>query len=214
MEVIRAFTAERVRALTGLSKRRIQYWDEQGFIRPSLSARQGRGRRRLYSFPDLVALRTAVQLRDDGISLQLIRKVDQHLRRLDYENPMAQIRFRVIDGRLFFAESGTVRAGRRPEQTLVEVTVPFGRIISDLRRRIEELDARPAGQVERRPRTLGGKLLIAGTRIPVASVQRLHAAGASDSAILELYPDLTTDDIRAALGAPAEGGRRRGRAAN
>jgi hypothetical protein len=43
---IQAFTAERVRALTGLSLRQLQYWDEQGFIRPSLTARQGRGRKR------------------------------------------------------------------------------------------------------------------------------------------------------------------------
>ncbi len=109
---IQAFTAERVRALTSLSLRQLQYWDERSFIRPSLTARQGRGRKRLYSFRDLVSLKVAGQLRTLGISLQQIRKVDAHLRQLDYRNPLSELRFFVSGMQLYFEESGTVRAGR------------------------------------------------------------------------------------------------------
>ncbi len=210
-DVARAFTADRARALTGLTKRQIQYWDEQQFIRPSLTSRQGRGRRRLYNFRDLVALRTAAQLRST-ISLQLIRKVDAYLRRLDYEHPLAELSFEVVDGELYFEEAGTVRPARRPEQTVIRVTVPFAHLVGDLERQIAKLDERPVGKLERRRRTLGGQLLIAGTRIPVGVIQRMREDGASEAVILAQYPDLTRLDVRAALAAPREEGRRRGRA--
>ncbi|MGA8014547.1 MAG: MerR family transcriptional regulator, partial [Candidatus Dormiibacterota bacterium] len=115
-QVERAFTWERVRRLTGLSKRQLQYWDERRFLRPSLSAGRGRGHPRLYSFRDLVALRVAAELRRQGISLQEVRTVDRHLRALDYSHPLAELKFFVTDGRLYFEEAETVRAGRRPEQ--------------------------------------------------------------------------------------------------
>ncbi len=210
-DIARAFTADRARALTGLTKRQIQYWDERRFIRPSLTSRQGRGRRRLYNFRDLVALRTAAELRAH-ISLQLIRKVDAYLRGLDYEHPMAELSFEVVGGELYFEEAGTVRRAKRPEQTVMRVTVPFAHLINDLEKKIAKLDERPVGELERRRRTLGGKLLIAGTRIPVEVIQRMREDGASEAIILKLYPDLTRRDVRAALAAPREEGRRRRRA--
>jgi uncharacterized protein (DUF433 family) len=207
-EVTRAFTADRVRELTGLSKRQIQYWDEQDFIRPSLTSRQGRGRRRLYSFRDLVALRTAAEIRS-AVSLQLIRKVDAYLRQLDYEHPMAEIAFEIVGDDLFFEEAGAVRHARRPQQTILRVTVPFAHLVNDLERRIAKLDRRAVGKLERRRSTLGGKLLIAGTRIPVATIQRMRDDGASVAAILKLFPDLRRRDVDAALAVPREETRRR-----
>jgi uncharacterized protein (DUF433 family) len=207
-EITRAFTADRVRELTGLTKRQIQYWDEQDFIRPSLTSRQGRGRRRLYSFRDVVALRTAAEIRSQ-VSLQLIRKVDAYLRQLDYEHPLAEIAFEIVGDDLFFEEAGAVRHARRPEQTIFRVTVPFAHLVNDLERRIAKLDERPVGVLERRQRTLGGKLLIAGTRIPVAAIQRMHDDGASDAAILKQFPDLKRRDVRAALRVAPEEARRR-----
>jgi uncharacterized protein (DUF433 family) len=207
-EVTRAFTADRVRELTGLSKRQIQYWDEQDFIRPSLTSRQGRGRRRLYSFRDVVALRAAAEIRA-AVSLQLIRKVDAYLRQLDYEHPMAEIAFEIVGDDLFFEEAGAVRHARRPEQTVLRVTVPFAHLVNDLERRIAKLDKRVVGKLERRRSTLGGKLLIAGTRIPVSTIQRMRDDGASVAAILKLFPDLRRRDVDAALAVPPEEARRR-----
>jgi DNA-binding transcriptional MerR regulator len=196
---LRAFTSEKVRALTQLTARQLQYWDEQGFLSPSLRRRQGRGRRRLYDFRDLVSLRVAADLRRAGISLQVIRRAVSHLRKLDYERPLSELRFWAVDGRLYFTEAGTVREARRPAQTMAEVTVPLGEIVKDLERGITQLDRRPQGQVERRRGTLGSKPVIAGTRIPVESLRRLRADGADEREILKLYPDLTAADVRVAL---------------
>jgi DNA-binding transcriptional MerR regulator len=84
-----AFTTDEAQRLTGLSARRLQYWDETDFIRPAVAARQGRGWPRLYSFRDLVQLCVAAQLRDP-LSLQALRRLKDAL---DTEAPFATVRF-------------------------------------------------------------------------------------------------------------------------
>ena len=49
------------------------------------------------------------------------------------------------------------------------------------------------------PDKMGGVPCIRGLRIPVATVVGLVADGASDSVILDAYPDLEPEDIRQAL---------------
>ena len=207
-DTIRAFTVEKVLRLTGLTKRQLQYWDEQDFVPPSLSARAGRGRRRLYAFRDLVSLRVAADLRRNGVSLQEIRKLDRHLRELEPSSSLAEVQVWIWEGRVYFTEAETIRAGRRPEQILIGATVPMPAIVEALHTQIAELDQRRVGETERRRGTLGGKLLIAGTRIPVASVQRLHEDGADIREILAFYPDLAPEDVAAALALEAPPRRR------
>jgi uncharacterized protein (DUF433 family) len=48
-------------------------------------------------------------------------------------------------------------------------------------------------------RIMGGVPCIAGTRIPVATVVGLIAQGVTPEALLPEYPQLTHDDVRAAL---------------
>lgn len=199
-EIERAYTVDRVQRITGLSKRQLQYWEDTGLIRPSLSRphRRGRGRPRLYDFRDLVELKTAARLRS-SVSLQLIRKVRDHLRNLDYEKPLSEVVFEIVDGELFFVESGTVRSGRLPQQIVLHVVVPLRAIVEELTAQLAELDTRRVGDIERRRGVLGGKPVIAGTRIPVATVRRLAQDGLSFAEMREMYPDLTTTDVQAAL---------------
>ena len=49
------------------------------------------------------------------------------------------------------------------------------------------------------PKQMGGVPCIRSLRIPVATVISLVAAGMSDDAILEAYPDLEAEDILEAL---------------
>ncbi len=48
-------------------------------------------------------------------------------------------------------------------------------------------------------RIMGGLPCIDGTRIPVAMLVRMIAAGIDMDTILEQYPQLTEDDVREAL---------------
>jgi uncharacterized protein (DUF433 family) len=54
------------------------------------------------------------------------------------------------------------------------------------------------------PRTMVGKPVIRGTRIPVELVVRMLAQGISENDILEEYPRLELEDIRAALAYAAQ----------
>jgi uncharacterized protein (DUF433 family) len=49
------------------------------------------------------------------------------------------------------------------------------------------------------PQILAGKPTIKGTRLSVQFVVDLLAQGWSEKDVLENYPDLTTDDVRACL---------------
>lgn len=207
---ITAFTADRVRRLTGLSARKIQYWDERGLVRPSLTKRHGRGRRRVYSFRDLVSLKVAAELRQ-SVSLQLIRGVNDHLRRLDYRDPLAELSFVVKGGRLYFKESDRWQESRQLGQVVASYVIPVGLIAASLQKQItvdRERSRRP-GVIETRRGVLGSQPVLAGTRITVRAIKNLLRDGASVREIRELYPDLVPADIEAAEKADLSSRRRR-----
>jgi DNA-binding transcriptional MerR regulator len=70
------FTSQEIVALTGISPRQLQWWDEEGIVSP---ARQGRCR--LYSFADLTEISVICELRRKGFSLQRVRTVLRFLQR-------------------------------------------------------------------------------------------------------------------------------------
>lgn len=49
------------------------------------------------------------------------------------------------------------------------------------------------------PRVLAGKPVITGTRIPVSLILNLLAHGYDIAQVLEAYPNLVEDDVRAAI---------------
>ena len=69
------FTSNDVIALTGITARQLQWWDERRIVAPS---RQGH--RRIYSWDELVTVAVICQLRRRGFSLQRMRKVIGYLR--------------------------------------------------------------------------------------------------------------------------------------
>jgi DNA-binding transcriptional MerR regulator len=71
-----SFTSRDVVALTGISPRQLQWWDERRIVVP---AREGR--RRLYSMEDLAEVAVICELRQRGFSLQRVRKVMRFLQR-------------------------------------------------------------------------------------------------------------------------------------
>jgi DNA-binding transcriptional MerR regulator len=89
--------------LTRVSGRQVDYWATTGVVWPSVKSATGKGSRREYSFKDLVALKVAKRLRDEGISLQKIRKALVWLRRNfpEVKAPLAELRL-VTDGENLF----------------------------------------------------------------------------------------------------------------
>jgi uncharacterized protein (DUF433 family) len=54
-------------------------------------------------------------------------------------------------------------------------------------------------RIEINPRVMLGKPVIRGTRIPVELILRKLSEGASEADLLDAYPRLTQEDIRAAM---------------
>jgi uncharacterized protein (DUF433 family) len=53
---------------------------------------------------------------------------------------------------------------------------------------------------ESKPGVMGGKLCIKGTRVPLANIVDVMDAGWDDETVLEQFPSLTAEDVRAARG--------------
>lgn len=89
--------------IVGVSLRQIQYWDEQGFLRPSVRTAGGRGTKRIYSFSDLVRLKVIKDLTDYGLSLKTLRRCLKYLKRWSprMTEPADSLRY-VSDGEELF----------------------------------------------------------------------------------------------------------------
>ncbi len=83
----RQFTSSDVIALTGITARQLQWWDERGIVAPTR-----RGHRRVYSWDELVTVAVIRQLRRRGFSLQRMRKVISFLQREFGTNLAATVR--------------------------------------------------------------------------------------------------------------------------
>lgn len=101
-------TAE-VARLFGLTESRLRYWDRSGFLGPS-----GRsGNRRYYTFQDLIGLRAAKGLLDEGLPLHRVRRSVDALRGTlpKVTRPLSELRV-VTDGHTVVVrdEQGTFEA--------------------------------------------------------------------------------------------------------
>lgn len=98
-----SFNSKMVSKIIEIPTRVIDYWDRTNFIKPSINEASGYGSMRLYSFSDLIQFKVAKFLRDQGLSLQKIRKSLNYLRKHipEIEKPLAQLRF-LTDGETVF----------------------------------------------------------------------------------------------------------------
>lgn len=138
------YTSKEVCRIIGISYRQLDYWDSTGFIQPSVARAKGTGTARMYSFVDLVCLRTAKRLRDSGISLQKIRKSVGYLRNhfADLEAPLANLVF-LTDGNTLFilTRDRDTALDTVMEQGQLAWFIPVGHIVRELRGEIIKLEA-------------------------------------------------------------------------
>lgn len=143
------YASKEVCSIIGLSYRQLDYWDSSGFIQPSVAKAKGTGTARMYSFMDLVCLRTAKQLRDSGISLQKIRKSVGYLRSHfpELDVPLVDLVF-LTDGSTLFIltrDRGIV-LDTVMDQGQLAWFIPVGLFVSELRGEIIEMEAQAEKQ--------------------------------------------------------------------
>jgi tetratricopeptide (TPR) repeat protein len=70
------YSTQDVAKLFSLTTSRLRYWERSGFIARSVRS----GRQRFYSFEDLIGIRAAKELLDEGVALQSVRRSVEALR--------------------------------------------------------------------------------------------------------------------------------------
>lgn len=201
MTELRAFTTEHVCRLTRLSTHQVRYWDQTEFFSPTV-IEQGRAFSRIYTFRDVVGLRTIAILRNEhGIPLQELRKVGAWLKR-EHETPWSSLRFGLAGGKVIFfhPETGTPTEPRGQGQHLLAIALEP--IANEMRREAANLTKRKPdeyGQIVRNRYVVHNAWSVAGTRIPTEAIWNFHQAGYSAERIIAEYPRLTSEDVRAAI---------------
>lgn len=79
------FTSNQIIALTGITARQLQWWDERGVVKP-----EHIGHRRFYSMQNVMEMAVISELRRKGFSLQGVRKVMRFLQR-EFGKGLAEI---------------------------------------------------------------------------------------------------------------------------
>lgn len=141
----------RAEACTGLSRAMLTYLAHQQIVRPSETKIPQRGRRRFYSFGDLILLRAIARLLEQGIEVKRLRT---KLQRLQAEFNSQQefataLKYLVTDG----ADVFTVE-GKDAIANVLTGQLAFAFLL-DLRQLNDEVTKRhrtPADQQRRRPR--------------------------------------------------------------
>lgn len=200
--VIIAFSAEQVERLTGLTKARLLYWDRTGFFAPTYADDNRRlPYSRIYSFRDVVGLRTLYKLTEEfHVSLQHLRKVAEKLSHLSNNLWSSRVLY-VLDKKVVFDETG---AGRLREVLSNQYVngLALNEVISDMQRAVDQLRQRrddQIGQITRSRFVNRNAAVVAGTRIPISAIRDFAEAGYTTQQIIKEYPDLTERDIAAAL---------------
>jgi uncharacterized protein (DUF433 family) len=208
MSQILAFTADHVCRLTGLSARQLRYWDNTDFFSPTLlGEHQRRAFGRIYSFRDVVGLRTIALLRNvHRIPLQELRRVGAWLQS-HHHTPWASLKFALNGRRVVFTDpgTGTVVEPRGEGQTVIGIALEP--IASDMQReadRLRERQSEQIGRLNRNRYVVHNAWVVAGTRIPTRAIWNFHSAGFNTAAIINEYPQLTAADVAAAIKFEAE----------
>ena len=212
--VVAAFSEDQVEQFTGLSKGRLRYWAKTGFFNPSFVEEDPRlPYSRFYSFKDIVGLRTLEKLRvQNSVPLQHLRQVAKELSELEdglwtttrlfpFRRRVYLLKERDFDKEIQCLVGEVVPRDVLSNQYAIHVIV-LGEIIDKSREDIARARSRKPesiGKIQRRRSIARNAWAVAGTRIAVGSIKRLYEDGYSVEQILEEYPDLTLQDVRAAL---------------
>jgi len=108
MGIAQQFDSVQAAAISGLSRTMVDYLARAKIIRPSIAARPGRGRRRLYAFGDLVTLRAARLFLKAGVSVSRLKQAMALLQSM-YGKSLSECpaEFLFTDGKHIFARTAS-----------------------------------------------------------------------------------------------------------
>jgi uncharacterized protein (DUF433 family) len=202
-EELMLFSVDQVSRLTGLKKGRLAYWHNTDFFTAEHGEESHRPFGRVYSFLDLVALRTIAELvNKHNVYLGELRKVAAHLS--DRRGDWSGCRFLVGGRKVFWVPRGVseeeIHGVHPPAQ--IEMQVAMDEITEDVKEAVAAAKRRSSdeiGKIVRHRNVAQNAHVLAGTRIPTLAVWSFHAEGYDAAAIQQQYPRLTPLDIDNAI---------------
>lgn len=196
--VLSAFSVDHAARVTGLSKARLTRWDKEGFFSPEYLDDDDRGNpyARVYSFTDLVGLRTLAILVDKHrISIKELRATYPELAK-QVANPWADVQLSTCKGKVVW-DLETQPRDRHGQTVGRHIELPT--VASEVAEKAQELRTRRQallGTTERHRYVAHNAPVVAGTRIPVAAIHSFIDAGFTNEQILAEYPSLTKVDVQ------------------
>lgn len=200
--LISAFSASQVERLTGLSAAQLRDWDSDGFFLPTFAAENRRSPySRVYSFDDLVSLRTLALLRKrHNIPLTSLKKTAAKLEKHS-GRPWSSLTLYVLNREVHFKNPDTGKVEGAISGQLA-VPIPLGSIADDLKSKIlavRERSSSSIGDVEQHRYVAHNRKVVAGTRIPVESIEAFWNEGYNIEDIIKQYPSLKAEDVDAVI---------------
>lgn len=201
-----AYTADRAAALSGVPRSTVHYWARAGIVSPSVSPE----RVKLWSYADLLALRTVYWLRrrktvdlGDDIppsTMPAVRRALAELARLElsFAHEGRPTLFVTPEGVIVLQPpAGPARqlGGQTFLPGALDLIAPFSTL--EKTRGVDLV--RPGPSIRIVPLKLGGAPHVMGTRIDTEGLAALEHRGFDIPRILKLYPDLSADQVRDAL---------------
>ncbi len=191
------YDAHRTAALSGVPRRTLHWWATHDVYRPSVEPEP---RTRLWSWYDLVALRTIDWLRrpHEDVRRVPIARIREMLHELDRRglsrSQLHDLVVRTAGGKLYFeVDEQLVRADRTGQAAIPDALA----VVRPYQGAPDLLQPRPLLRII--PGKLSGEPHVAGTRIPTQALFALHADGYSASQIRDMYPDASKDAIEQAI---------------
>lgn len=191
-------------ALSGATRAQLAYWRQARPGRPALLVPEYReGRRYLYSFRDIIALRTFAYLRE-SVSLQRVRVAVQTLERLGDQDHLSQYQLVPLeDGSIVWVtdDSQYVDLVRQPGQFREPVVMEsvFGPFTDRAGNSVLPL-FEPLPNIVVNFETLGGWPVVRDTRVPYDSVSTLVRDGVAAADVSAYYPSVSADGAADAVG--------------
>lgn len=188
----------KVAATAHVTTRRVRHWDAMSIVSPTVVRAIGpRTIVRLYGWQESVELLLVADFIERGVPITQVSRVLVRLRDLGHDQPLRQVQFATAGNELYFRfDDGGWEGGRAPGQGVIHEVIDLELIHARVREAATPSRIGRVGQVERRRGVLGSRPVFAGTRIPLATVQRYIAAGFDDERILRSFPDLDPEDVR------------------
>jgi DNA-binding transcriptional MerR regulator len=144
------FTCKTVTKVTGVPGRTLDFWARSGVARPALDRGPGRGLGKQYTFAELVGVKAIAALRDQGVSLQRVRRLLPELAKVAGDDGthlerLARVRLAVVgDGDVAVVQDDAhlISLLKQPGQAISRpLLLDLGSTVAELRQKVAALPA-------------------------------------------------------------------------